>query len=796
MLPRGGGAETQDWHLDMQLTGKVVLSAAALLLVTVAYRLYKSRPTQAPRRGGNAKVKAEQEAEGSGQPATHGAVSGAPRWGLRRRRGSEGTGELPSCSWENPERSGVLAKGASSKDSEAGETGQPGNKGAGGGQGGPRLDSHLTAPPRGGQEAGTASGGKPRLTHHPHLCSEPKSSPIGLTEADSNSGGGEPTPWLNSGPPKQPGAREQKSPHQRWAAHTGDGSDMSKSWVFTRVTGVHREEAGALQAASDMGLALHQQEGATDASYTFSSMARVRVVENFIPEKGEGIRSPLKGKVYDYYVESTSQATSRGTLAPRRAALAEAPSPVSVPQPLGMGAASGGHVDDRVGGAEAAASPQPELSSSVQGFSRKESLLQIVDNPELQLQLDGFGNSAPSCPDQSAPPTGPISRDSPGSGSAGSSGKPHVQFVAGTNFFHLPLTPGSAPGVHLDLGNCYEVLTFAKRQSLEALKEAAYKVMSDNYLQVLRSPDIYGCLSGAERELILQRRLRGRKHLVVADLCPQEDCSRLCCYDSEQDVWHLLARLPPEAVSRGCAICSLFNYLFVVSGCQGSGRQPSNRVFCYNPLTGIWSEVCPLNQARPHCRLVALDGHLYAIGGECLNTVERYDPSLDRWTFAPPLPNDTFALAHTATECGGEIFVTGGSLRYLLLRFSAQEQRWRVGPTGGGKDRTAEMVAVKGFLYRFDLNRSLGISVYRCSASTRLWYECATYRTPYPDAFQCAVVDDLIYCVGRQRTLRFLADYVSPRFVPEEPQSFPSPQGTLLPTVLTLPGPEVPQTRV
>lgn len=453
-------------------------------------------------------------------------------------------------------------------------------------------------------------------------------------------------------------------------------------------------------------------------------------------------------------------------------------------------------MDDRVGGAEAAASPQPELSSSVQGFSRKESLLQIVDNPELQLQLDGFGNSAPSCPDQSAPPTGPISRDSLGFGSAGSSGKPHVQFVAGTNFFHLPLTPGSAPGVHLDLGNCYEVLTFAKRQSLEALKEAAYKVMSDNYLQVLRSPDIYGCLSGAERELILQRRLRGHKHLVVADLCPQEDCSRLCCYDSEQDVWHPLARLPPEAVSRGCAICSLFNYLFVVSGCQGSGRQPSNRVFCYNPLTGIWSEVCPLNQARPHCRLVALDGHLYAIGGECLNTVERYDPRLDRWTFAPPLPNDTFALAHTATECGGEIFVTGGSLRYLLLRFSAQEQRWRVGPTGGGKDRTAEMVAVKGFLYRFDLNRSLGISVYRCSASTRLWYECATYRTPYPDAFQCAVVDDLIYCVGRQRTLRFLADYVSPRFVPEEPQSFPSPQGTLLPTVLTLPGPEVPQTRV
>ncbi|EPQ08752.1 Kelch domain-containing protein 7A [Myotis brandtii] len=106
------------------------------------------------------------------------------------------------------------------------------------------------------------------------------------------------------------------------------------------------------------------------------------------------------------------------------------------------------------------------------------------------------------------------------------------------------------------------------------------------------------------------------------------------------------------------------------------------------------------------------------------------------------------------------------------------------------------MVAVDGFLYRFDLNRSLGISVYRCSASARLWYECATYRTPYPDAFQCAVVGSLIYCVGRRRTLLFLADNISPRFVPKELRSFPSPQGTLLPTVLTLPSLHVPQTRV
>ncbi|KAM5320564.1 kelch domain-containing protein 7A isoform 2-T2 [Glossophaga mutica] len=795
MLPGGGGgAEAQDWHLDMQLTGKVVLSAAALLLVTAAYRLYKSRPARAPLWDRNTNAKAEEEAEGSRQPEVQGAAPGAPRQGLRRRRGSKERGALPGCSWDSRRGSQVLATAASSSDSEAEGAWKPERQGAGEDLSRRCLESGPAPPRRSGQEAGTAAGSESELPHHPQQGSEPRSSPPGLAAVDSSGVEGRPAPWREGGCPKRPGTGARGSPHQPWTAHSEDESDVNKSWVFTRGTGVSGEEAGALQGASDMGLALQQQEGATDASYTFSSVARVRVEENFIREKGAGIRPRLQGKVYEYYVESTSQATSRGRPAPGAAALTETPPPV--PGPLGIGAVPRGHHDDREGGADPAASSQPVLWPPVQGFGRKESLLQIVENPELQLQLNSFGSPAPSCPNQSAPPSGPEAGRSPESSPAGTSGEPNLQLVAGTNFFHFPLTPGLAPEVHLDLGNCYEVLTLAKRQNLEALKEAAYKVMSDNYLQVLRSPDIYGRLSGAERELVLQRRLRGRKRLVVADMCPQEDSGRLCCYDDEQDVWHLLTHLPPEAVSRGCAICSLFNYVFVVSGCQGSGCQPSNRVFCYNPLTEIWSEVCPLNQARPRCQLVALDGHLYAIGGECLHTVERYDPRLDRWTFAPPLPNDTFALAHTATACAGDIFVTGGTLRYLLLRFSTREQRWQVGPTAGGKDRTAEMVAVSGFLYRFDLNRSLGISVYRCSASARLWYECATYQTPYPDAFQCAVVGNLIYCVGRRRTLLFLADHVSPRFVPKELRSFPSPRGTLLPTVLTLPGPHVPQTRV
>ncbi|KAL8198199.1 UNVERIFIED_CONTAM: hypothetical protein K2H54_000747 [Gekko kuhli] len=461
------------------------------------------------------------------------------------------------------------------------------------------------------------------------------------------------------------------------------------------------------------------------------------------------------------------------------------------------------HVDPEETDKEASGFQRPP--GTAHGFSRKESFHQIAENPELQVQMEGFGAGKSGC---GTPDISPACSHSASSlvGSlqsleADTMVEPTVKLVAGARFFHIPLNSDSSIDVHLDLGNCYEVLCMAKKQKLESVQEAAYKVMSENYLQVLRTHAIYGRLNALERDLILQRRMRGKKYVAVADISSQDhshSACRLCYYDDQGDTWHPLTHVPMEAVSRGCAVCNMFNYLFVVAGCEGRGKnqKPSNRVFCYNPLTNIWREICPLNQARPHCKLVALDGCLYAIGGECLYTVERYDPRMDRWTFAAPLPNDTFAVAHTATVCDGEIYVTGGTLRYMLLRYISRSDTWKVSLTGGSKDRTTEMVTINGFIYRFDLNRSMGISVYRCSAKAKLWYECATHPMPFPACFQCAVVDNLVYCISRQFNIRFLADYVSPRFGTKELQNFPSPRGTLFPTTLVLPDRGAAQTRV
>ncbi|XP_051846798.1 kelch domain-containing protein 7A [Antechinus flavipes] len=752
-----------DWHSDMQFTGKLVFSAAAVLLGTLVYRLYKSWPARSPPGGGTSPADAARETEGAGRPEP---ASSSPRAGLpalrARGRVSSEEGARGSPAWGNGQPEG--ARGAC--DLRAGGQADLGDRGERKGAGSPR----------GERQPGAVGRGKDRLLSLSDCDPEP-----GLAQAGEADG---------------PVTHAQSLVSSKAAAGR---EDMDRSWVFPQAAGVSQDSLGLIRATSDMGLAVSQRAGDADTCYLFSSLARAQMEENLLgdeaPEErpggagGASAAPGLKGKIYDYYVESTSRSVCRDRLAP------PAPEPQGSPLPRSFPESSPLPSPGRTHAAESAedtweSPPSSQGASSPPGpsLSRKESFLQIAENPEFQLQLDRAGT-----PGSHHIPAAPASPDL---NPLGASLEPKVELVAGTNFFQLPLVPGAAQNTHLDLGNCSEVLRLAKREKLPALKEAAYKVMSDNYLQVLQSPDIYGGLSGAERELILQRRLRGQKYLVVADVCPQEGSGRLCAYDNERDAWWPLAGLPPEATSRGCALCSLFNYLFVVAGCPRAGGRASNRMFCYNPLTGIWREMCPLNQARPHCKLVVLDGYMYAIGGECLYTVERYDPRQDRWAFVAPLPNDTFALAHTATACDGEIYVTGGTLRYLLLRYSGQEDRWRASPTAGGKDRTAEMAAVNGFLYRFDLNRSLGIGVYRCSARARLWYECATYRAHYPAAFQCAVVDNLIHCVGRQFHLRFLADYVSPRFLPNELQGFPSPQGTLIPTVLVLPARHVAQTRV
>ncbi|XP_060644507.2 kelch repeat and BTB domain-containing protein 11 [Anolis sagrei] len=401
------------------------------------------------------------------------------------------------------------------------------------------------------------------------------------------------------------------------------------------------------------------------------------------------------------------------------------------------------------------------------------------------------------------------------------------------------LCAAEAARAQLRLHNCLQLLTLAKKQRLAELREAAYRFMGDHYLQVLREPAIYGRLSGAERDLILRRRLEaGRPCLLAAEVSdaferlgsgsrpqsressrPQSPSSvvsleeggcLLHAYHEADREWRVLTHLPEEANTKGCAMCVLYNYLFLAGGIAASpGDQSraklSDKVFCYNPLTDTWSQVKPMGQPRSQLKLLALDGYLYAVGGECLFTVERYDPRADRWSPVAPLPKGAFAVAHEATTCNGEIYVSGGSLFYRLLKYDPKRDEWRECPYNSSRRRSADMVAYKSFIYRFDVSGSRGepgqaggVDVFRYNTVAKHWSQCASLRpTGSPvQPFRCAALGSTIYCVNRTGMLRFSLSQngevevdggLKGSFDAELHKAPSDTKGVLLPFVLILP---------
>ncbi|KAI3367856.1 hypothetical protein L3Q82_026688, partial [Scortum barcoo] len=370
--------------------------------------------------------------------------------------------------------------------------------------------------------------------------------------------------------------------------------------------------------------------------------------------------------------------------------------------------------------------------------------------------------------------------------------------ITGAKILQIPCAVQAAMdsmSAQITTENCYEILTIAKKQRLSELKETAYGFMSDNFLQILKDPAVYGRLTGSERDLILKKRMEGRNTLMVAEVndvfdrvgsrppsrCgsrPQsplsvgslEENHMIYYFNETANDWRPLTAMPEDINTKGCGICTMYNYLFVAGGIKGYGDKGkvSDKVFCYNPITNRWAEVRPLIQARAQLKLVSMDGYLYAIGGECLFTVEKYDPRMDRWTTVAPLPcKGAFAVAHEATTCSGELYVSGGSLFYRLLKYDPKRDEWQECPYNNSRKKSTDMVAFKSFIYRFDVNREQGITVFKYNTIVKMWHDCASQRLGSHLPFRCAVIGNCIYCVNKSQTLQFVVEEENAYFVEE-----------------------------
>jgi N-acetylneuraminic acid mutarotase len=135
--------------------------------------------------------------------------------------------------------------------------------------------------------------------------------------------------------------------------------------------------------------------------------------------------------------------------------------------------------------------------------------------------------------------------------------------------------------------------------------------------------------------------------------------------------------LPPMQTARGGATAQVINgMIYVVGGMDASGASLAT-VEIYNPSTNTWSAGAAMSTRRDNPGSAVLGGKLYVFGGRTrnadgsvvnatLNTVEMYDPGTGGWTSRASMPTGRRTMAvgtlnGRAQVMGGEATSTGGT---------------------------------------------------------------------------------------------------------------------------------------
>ena len=112
--------------------------------------------------------------------------------------------------------------------------------------------------------------------------------------------------------------------------------------------------------------------------------------------------------------------------------------------------------------------------------------------------------------------------------------------------------------------------------------------------------------------------------------------------------------------------------------------------------TPSWSRGPDLLESLGETRAIVLEGKLYVVGGRtghgnqfsCVSTVQVYDPQLDKWGYAPPLPERVAAVGLAVH--GGYLYCFGG-IREAFWWGWPVASAYRFDPRSGSWKRLADM---------------------------------------------------------------------------------------------------------
>ena len=133
-------------------------------------------------------------------------------------------------------------------------------------------------------------------------------------------------------------------------------------------------------------------------------------------------------------------------------------------------------------------------------------------------------------------------------------------------------------------------------------------------------------------------------------------------FDPENNLW---SQILWDRRNRPMATVSIGDSIYVLQ------EQIVSR---FNAVDHSWEDVAGMTSVRRGLCAVALNGHIYAIGGHeglqplGLNSVEKYDPARDQWESVASMKHHRCYAS--ATVMGGKIVVVGGKGDFLPLSTS------------------------------------------------------------------------------------------------------------------------------
>ncbi|KAL3192408.1 hypothetical protein MRX96_059051 [Rhipicephalus microplus] len=155
----------------------------------------------------------------------------------------------------------------------------------------------------------------------------------------------------------------------------------------------------------------------------------------------------------------------------------------------------------------------------------------------------------------------------------------------------------------------------------------------------------------------------------------------------EEDKWKCVGRMPRPRYGHQAVV--YHDYIYVVGGFEvgNDGRQlATTGCHRFSMSRSCWETMGSLRRARCHHGVAVVLGKVYAVGGQSVNdgfmdSVEVYDPDLDRWSEVTPLC--CARMAANAVEFRGQMWHHKASLPLPVCNCSLVAHRGRLLAVGG-----------------------------------------------------------------------------------------------------------------